>query len=251
MRLVERSIVPATTTLIRTQLAAVFSATYWIAAGVAVGLGALAGHAAGQANQAGEIPSRLVADFESNLAMLLLFGLGLLVIQRLSDGGGPSWLHPLHARGLPREAYPLGIILSLVLAAGVVWTAGATGYRVGWGVADTWVPGPALAQAPVVWTGLFLVAVYGAACAALTRTGGQAVALAIGFPVAYGVGIIQYVLRHPDLAMPPMWLRLPTLLMPPVSVSAGGTRALRHLIQAAFLLAPLILLTPRWVGRTR
>lgn len=180
---------------------------------------------------------------------------GVMVVDRLAADGDAPWLATLAAAGLDRGRYLAVVAAAVASSAMALYASLALGYVAGaaWGGQEgvglmvELVRGAAGVAALLASTTL-----YGAACVAIARRRGPALALALAGVVGPITAVSLLAAASADgagAAPSPAVLRLLTLAMPPASWSRSVEVLLRHALYCLVLLALLTRSAPRWVAR--
>lgn len=172
-------------------------------------------------------------------------------VERMAGDGDAPWLATLAAAGLDRGVYVVVVATAVASSRLALYAALAAGYVAG---AAT-LSGEAGALTLHLSRGLPGVAallasttLYGAACVALARRRGPALALALA-GVMVPLAVLGWLGADGVQSASPTALRLLTAAMPPPAWTSSADVLLRHALYCAILVALLTRSAPRWVAR--
>ncbi len=176
---------------------------------------------------------------------------GVATVDRLAADGDAPWLLTLTAAGMRRGFYLIVVVASVAISHLALYLALIAGYVAGAATLSDEAGALVLhflRNGPAVAALLVSTTLYGAACFALTRRRGLALALAlIGLagPIAFlaWIGVDGLQSASPAVA------RIVTSLTPPAVWTSSVIAFVRHALYSTVLLALLTHSAPRWVAR--
>ena len=183
------------------------------------------------------------------LALPFVIAAAYLVVGRVSDDEVDGWFAPLAAGGASRGEYLLAVVAGSALVSATAHLLTAAAFAAGMATAGArGVPGPvyvALGVPPLILS----AAAYGAACVAIARRRGPALALAL-VGVLLPAVTLTWLSAGAGVETPRMVSRMLTLHLPPWSWSARPQVVLQHAVYSVVVLVLASRLARARLGRT-
>ncbi len=176
---------------------------------------------------------------------------GVATVDRLAGDSHAPWLLTLAAAGMERGFYLVAVVVAAATSHLAFYTALMAGYITGAATLSDEAGMLAfhfLRNWPGVAALFVSTTLFGAACFALTRRRGLALALALA-GVAGPVAVLGWIGVEGMQSASPTVVRLLTVLTPPPVWTASAAVLLRHGLYSTVLLVLLTRYAPRWVAR--
>ncbi len=176
---------------------------------------------------------------------------GVATVDRLAGDSDAPWLFTLVAAGIQRGFYVAAVVAAVTISHLALYLALTAGYLAGAATLSDEVGALALhflRNLPGVAALLLSTTLYGAACLAIARRRGLALALAL-VGLAGPIAVLAWIGADGMQSASPTVVRLATALTPPPVWTSSASAFGRHALYSTVLLSLLTKSASRWVAR--